>query len=385
MLEASTQERPEAPRGLVKFGVIVGVLALIVVASGLVLRSRDTDHAQSAATAQSVQTVRLITPTGAGAASPLMLPGTLAAWTDAHIFARVPGYVHAWYHDIGAKVGEGAPLGLIDTPELDQEIIQARAALGKAHAEASLARTTAARWNDLLTTHSVSQQEADEKNGNAATQTAAVNEAQAALGRLQALKAYATVRAPFAGIVTARNADIGDLVGPGATNQQPLFNMADEHRIRVYVSVPQQYSAAIKPNLVANVTVPEYPGRIFPAKVVTSSGSIDQRSGTLQVELDIDNANGALRSGGYAQVGFQLPGSGATVVPATALVLRGTGTKVAIVDGTGHVHLLPVQIGRDLGSTVEIVAGLSPTMRIIDNPPDSLSEGEAVRVAGSHG
>ena len=189
----------------------------------------------------------------------------MQAWNAAKLYARVGGYLRAWYRDIGAEVPAGAPLGQIDTPELDQQIAQARADVTSARANAALSKSTAARWNDLLTTNSVSKQEADEKNGDLASKNAAVQAAQANLDRLLASKAFATVRAPFAGVVTARNADIGDLVGPGATTQQPLFAVADVHKIRVYVSVPQAYSASMTQGLSATLTLPDYPGKTYPA------------------------------------------------------------------------------------------------------------------------
>ena len=227
----------------------------------------------------------------------------------------------------------------------------------------------------------VSVQETDEKNADAKTHAAAVGEAAAALGRLLAMKGYATVRAPFAGEVTMRNADIGDLVGPGASVQTPLFAMADEHRMRVYVDVPQQYGAVMHPGLTANLSIPEAPGKTFAARVAAASGAVDGKSGAFQVQLVTDNPGGVLKAGGYAQVHFDLPASASMLtVPASALVLRGQGTHVATVGGDGRVHLLKVVLGRDLGGSVEIASGLTRDTRLIDNPPDSISEGQAVRV-----
>ena len=380
----------KAPPGLRRAGVGAGITAIAVVALGLVLRAHEASSAAGTAMAQGTPIVQLISARDTGEATPLLLPGTLEAWTAARIFARVPGYVHGWQHDIGDRVSAGAPLGSIETPELDQQIIEARATLARARAEAVLARTTAARWNDLLSTHSVSQQEADEKNGAAAIGSAAVNEARAALGRLLAMKAYATLRAPFSGVVTARNADIGDLVGPGATSPQPLFAMADERRIRVYVNVPQQDSAVVRPGTLAMLNVPEYPGRSFPVRVIGVSGAVNSQTGTVQVQLATDNADGLLKAGGYAQVHFDLPSQpGVVTIPSTALVLRAGGSQVATVAANGRVHLVPVVVGRDMGGTLEVTTGLPAKARIIDNPPDSLAEGETVRIApgqvSSHG
>lgn len=376
-----TLTHPSPPRGLRKAGVVIGGVAALVVVAGLAVRARDHATTGQWSNAQATPTVHLITPAGSGEAQSLLLPGTIQAWNEARIFARVPGYIHAWYRDIGAKVAAGTPLGSIDTPEIDQQIIQARATLDRVRAEATLARSTAARWNDLLKSKAVSIQENDEKNADAKTHAAAVNEAAASLGRLLALKAYATVRAPFSGEITMRNADIGDLVGPGAAAQTPLFAMADEQRMRIYVSVPQQYGAAMQPGLTASLSIPEAPGRTFAAHIAATSGAVDSKSGTFVVQLVTENPGGVLKAGGYVQVHFNLPASHALVnVPASALVLRGQGTHVATVDSAGHVHLLQVVLGRDLGGSVEIASGLAPGTRIVDNPPDSISEGQSVRV-----
>jgi len=370
-----------SPRGLARFGAIAAGLLVLVLAGGIYVRVRDDHEAQATSNIQARPNVRLITPIPSGAANELVLPGTMQAWFTAHIYARVAGYVHTWNKDIGADVGENAALAVIDTPELDQQIIQARATLDRVRAEAALARSTAARWNDLLKSKAVSVQETDEKNADAKTHAAAVEEASAALGRLLAMKRYATIRAPFAGLVTQRNADIGDLVGPGATNQTPMFAMADERRIRIYVNVPQQYSAAMHAGLTATLKLPDYPGETFPAVLTDQSFAIDQRSGSLQVQLKTDNPGFKLKPGGYAEVHFALPGGGQRlIVPSGALVLRDHGSQVATVTADGKVHLVPVVIGRDLGGRVEINSGLVPGTRIIANPPDSISEGEAVAV-----
>jgi len=369
------------PRGLARVGLIAAGLAALVIGGGYYVRSRDSHEAQSTSDREARPNVSLITPITSGKMNELVLPGTMQAWFTAHIYARVGGYVRAWYKDIGADVGQNAALAVIDTPELDQQIIQARATLDRVRAEAALARSTAARWNDLLKSKAVSGQETDEKNADAKTHAAAVEEASAALGRLLAMKSYATVRAPFAGLVTQRNADIGDLVGPGATNQTPMFAMADERRIRVYVNVPQQYSAAMHTGLTATLKLPDYPDQTFPATLTDQSFAIDQRSGSLQVQLKTDNPGFKLKPGGYAEVHFALPGAGERlIVPSGALVLREHGSQVATVTAEGRVHLIPIIIGRDLGGKVEINSGITPGTRIIANPPDSISEGEAVRV-----
>jgi RND family efflux transporter MFP subunit len=379
------QSETAAPKGLRTAGFVAVVIASAVIAFGTISRASQSSTAKAWSDARAVPAVHLITAQSSDAASKLTMPGTMEAWNAARLYARVGGYVKAWYRDIGAEVPDGAPLGRIDTPELDQQIAQARADLASARANASLAKSTAARWNDLLSTNSVSHQEADEKNGDYTAKQAAVQAAQANLGRLLALKQFATVRAPFAGTVTARNADIGDLVGPGATTQQPLFSVADVHRIRVYVSVPQTYVAAMQPGLQATLSVPDYPGRTFTAHVIGNSGAINPQTDTLQVQLVADNPGAVLKPGGYAEVHFNLPGHPGTVqIPSSALIFRSQGTQVALVDGD-QVRLQSVRLGRDGGATVEVVAGLGLNQRIVDNPPDSIAQGEKVRVAAGHG
>lgn len=385
MPDATPIEATRAPKGLKAAGIAAAFVAAGVVAFGVMTRAADAGLAQKWSDDRSIPTVHLVPATASSASSALTLPGTMEAWEAAKLYARAPGYVKAWYRDIGAMVPAGAPLGLVDTPELDEQILQARADLTSARAATTLSRDTAARWNDLLTTNSVSRQEADEKNGDLAVKRAAVQAAQANLGRLLAQKAFATVRAPFAGVITARAADIGDLVGPGATNQQPLFALASIGRIRIYVSVPQAYSATMTPGLTATMTLPEFPERHFTARIVGDAHAINPQSGTLQVQLVADNPGGALKPGGYAQVQFDVPGGGgAAQIPSTALIFRAQGTQVAVVGPDGRVRLRAVTLGRDLGATVELKAGLQAGAKVIDNPPDSIANGELVRVGMTH-
>ncbi len=370
-----------APKGLKLAGGIAAILAVSVVAAGAWSRAHETDAAQHWSDARSVPVVHLVRVKTADGKSALTLPGTLAAWNAAKLYARVSGYVRSWDKDIGAPVGAGTPLGRIDTPELDQQIDQARADLVSAKANATLARSTAARWNDLLSTQSVSQQEADEKNGQSAVRAAAAKAAQANLGRLLALKGFATIRSPFAGVVTARSADIGDLVGAGSGAQQPLFAVADLHRIRVYVSVPQTYAAAIQPGLRATLTVPGYTGRDFAAQVIGASGAINTQSGAFQVQLVTDNPGQLLKPGGYAEVHFDVAGQAGTVqIPSSGIVFRAEGAQVALVGADNRIRLQKIVIGRDMGQQLEVLAGLKAGDRIVDNPPDSISAGELVRV-----
>lgn len=378
---------PMAPRGLKTAGLVAVGAAALIIGIGVWTRASDAHEAQRWSDARSVPTVHLVPVKTSVTRDPLTLPGTMEAWNAAKIYARVGGYLKSWDRDIGAKVAAGTPLGVVDTPELDQQIAQARADLAKARASAGLAKSTAARWNDLLSTNSVSHQEADEKNGELAASNASVQSASANLGRLLALKQFATLRAPFAGVVSLRSADVGDLVGPGASTQQPLFAVADVHRIRLYVSVPQAYSAAMRPGLRATLTVPDYPGRTFAADLIGTSGVINPQTGTLQVQLVADNPGGLLKPGGYAQVQIAAPASGATIaIPSSALVFRAQGIRVATIGSDNRVRMLPIKLGRDLGGTVEVTSGLGANQRIVDSPPDSIADGELVRVADSaHG
>jgi RND family efflux transporter MFP subunit len=378
--------RPARPKGLLTAGVVAVVVAAGVVAYGAFGRTHELAATQNWSNAQAIPAVHLITATAGGASNALTLPGTLEAFTSAKLYARTNGYLKAWYRDIGAHVAAGTPLGLIDTPELDQQIIQARADLASARANQSLAETTAKRWAKLLETTSVSRQEADEKNGDFAVKSALVNAQVANLNRLLATKRFATITAPFAGVVTARSADIGDLVGTGTSNTEPLFAVADVRKMRVYVNVPQNYTAVLKPGLSATLALPDYPGRTFPATVVATSGAIATGSGTLLVQLMAANPDGALKPGSYVQVSLGVPAAAASVqLASSALIFRDAGSQVATVDGSGHVHLHKITIGRDLGPSVEVVAGLNAGERVVDNPPDSLADGELVRVVAGRG
>jgi RND family efflux transporter MFP subunit len=370
-----------APKGLKIAGIVALFVAGGVVVAGTMSRANETATAQNWSDARAIPTVHLVDVAASSAAAGLSLPGTMQAWNDARLFARVNGYLHAWTKDIGAHVSAGTELGSIDTPELDQQIVQARADLASARANAGLARSTAGRWNDLLSSNSVSKQEADEKNGDLAVKNAAVQSAAANLDRLLAQKTFATVRAPFAGVVTTRTADIGDLVGPGATSQQPLFSVADVRKIRVYVSVPQAYSARMVPGVTAELTVPDYPNRSFPATIVANSGAIDPQSGTFQVQLVVGNPGAVLKPGGYAQIVFDATGqTGMVQIPSSALLFRAQGTEVAMVGRDAHVRMQKVVVGRDLGSAVEVASGLTAQDRVVDNPPDSIAQGELVRI-----
>jgi RND family efflux transporter MFP subunit len=358
-------------------------LVVVVVVGGLVSRGAASQRLNTWTEAQAIPTVSLISPTLAAKDQTLVLPGQVEAFYNAEIHARVSGYLKRWYLDIGAPVKAGQVLADIDTPELDQQLAQAKADLATAVANRTLAQTTATRWAGLLAQDAVSRQEAEEKTGDLEAKAALVSAAQAEVKRLQALESFKRITAPFDGVVTGRTTDIGALIAAGAPNDPGLFTVSDVHRLRIYVQTPQSYSADIHPGQPVTLTVPEHPGQTFTATLASTTGAVSDRTGTMLVELQIDNKGGALKPGDYAQVRFSLPpAAGAVRLPASSLMFRRQGMAVATVDGAGRVVMKPVTIASDLGDAVEIASGLSPSDRVIDNPPDSLVGGEQVRIAG---
>lgn len=365
--------------------VLITVAAAGIVANGIIVRKQARADQEISAIAQSVPTVSVIRPQSDAAGNELTLPGNLQAWNSALIYARVPGYLTKWYKDIGAHVRKGEVLADIDTPELDQQIEQARADLANVQAARQLSQITNERWEHLLAIGAVAKQDADNKAADLQVKSAAEVSAKANLDRLVATKAFAHIAAPFDGVVTQRATDIGALVNPGAgSSGSLLFSVADIHKIRAYVQVPQTYSALIHGALTAELILPEYPGQKFPAHLASTSNAIDGQTNTLLVELDADNASEKLKPGEYAQVSFTLPTPATTLtVPASALLFRGDGLRVATVDQSRHVVLKPVSVAEDLGTAVRLNAGLSPTDLVIDNPPDSIGNGDAVRLAAN--
>ena len=386
-LPAGGARRPSR-RTLTIAAIVAACIAGLIVVTGIISRLHDTARLKSWTSAQAIPVVSAITPTAESDGQALSLPGTLLAFYNAPIYARVSGYVRAWYQDIGARVKAGQVLATIDTPDLDQQLVQARADLASAKAAVQLAAITSQRWSRLLTQDAVSRQESDEKSGDLAVKTAQANAAQANVDRLLALKAFSRIVAPFDGVVTARKTDIGALInaGAGATTNSELFNVAKVDRLRLYVSVPQVDSALIRPGVAVSLTVPQSPGKTFPATLLTNSNAVSDRTGTLLVELLVDNTAGLLHAGDFAQVDFQLPSDasrgGQTVrIPSSALLFRKSGAEAAVVGPDDRVVLRRVTVGRDLGSSLEITSGLTPADRVIDSPPDSIASGELVRLA----
>jgi len=370
------------PRRLKVVGIVALCIAALLVALGLITRVRADQRLATWTNAQIIPTVKVVSPKADGGPGDLVLPGDIQALNSAPIYARVSGYLKHWYVDIGTTVKAGQVLADIDTPELDQQLAQAKADLATALANQHLADTTAARWAGLLAQDAASRQDADVKNGDLAAKTALAAAARANVDRLQALERFKHITAPFSGVVTTRSTDIGALISVGSAGDTPLFTVADERRLRIYVHVPQSYSADIKPGMTATFDVPQYPGRTFTANLSTTADAVTPQNGTLLVQLQMDNEGGALKPGDYAQVRFGLAAkAGAVQAPASALMFRDSGMVVAVVGSDGRVFMKPIKIGQDMGAVVDIAAGLSPEDRVIDNPPDSLRAGDQVRVA----
>jgi RND family efflux transporter MFP subunit len=376
--------RHTPPRRLRTLAFAAIFIAALVVVLGVIGRVNADQSLKTWTAAQAIPIVKVIDLNNTGGGGDLVLPGDIQAFNSAPIYARVAGYLKRWDADIGSPVKAGQTLAEIDTPDLDQQLAQAKADLATAVANQHLAQTTAQRWAGLLAQDAVSQQDADNKNGDLAAKTTLVASARANVDRLEALESFKRIVAPFDGVVTTRSTDIGALISVGGGADTPLFTVADERRLRIYVRVPQSYSADIRPGMTATLTVPEYPGRTFAANLATSADAITPQSGTLLVQLQIDNADRALKPGAYAQVRFALPAnSGGVQAPASALMFRDSGMAVAVVGPDGRALIKPVTIGRDLGVTVEISSGLTAGDRVIDNPPDSLRPGDRVRVAAA--
>ncbi|MCA7936950.1 efflux RND transporter periplasmic adaptor subunit [Burkholderia cepacia] len=382
----STEIEIKSPKRLPNLKLVATIAALVavgIVTAGIAGRAHAKQEMTRWSAEQAVPTVVAYTPTTGGDGAALVLPGHLSAFESAPIHAQVSGYLRAWYTDIGAHVKSGQLLGLIDTPELDQQLQQARADLQSSLANEKLAASTAARWTRMLAQDSVSQQETDEKTSDLAAKQAIVAANEANVRRLDALEAFKRIVAPFDGVVTARKTDIGQLISAGGGAGPELFAVSDVHRMRVYVSVPQNEAAAIRPGMSATLTVPEHPDETFHATLADTDDSIADSTGTLLVQLMVDNRDGKLIPGEYTEVHFALPAgsSNALTIPASSLIFRQAGLQVAVVGKDDRAVLKPVTIATDLGTHVQIATGLAPDDRVIDNPPDSLSAGDRVRLA----
>ena len=362
-------------------GVIGVIVALAIVVIGLVSRASGNARLREWTDTQAVPTVAVVAPAPAGASGTLDLPGRTEAYSRALLYARVSGYLKSWKVDIGAKVKAGDLLAEIEAPDLDQQFLQAKAALGTAQANSALAQTTATRWQALLATGAVSKQDVDEKVGDYAAKQATVKAAQADMERVQALKGFLRIVAPFDGVVTARNTDVGALINVGGTAGQELFVVSDTTKLRVYVSVPQTYVPSVPPGTKATITVPERPGKKYEATVEYSSQAVNVSSGSTLMQLGVDNANGDLLPGGFANVSLDLPTNASALrIPSSALLFDKNGLRVATLGQDDKVVLKKVTIARDLGQTIEIGSGLAANDRVVQNPPDGIEDGDLVHV-----
>jgi RND family efflux transporter MFP subunit len=388
MVEKNQPRRPApAPRKKKRSWLwLVGLIAVLVLAGAvaLVLTRRAQAHVALADVTQkmAVSTVLIVHPEKGDDTVHLVLPGTVQAYVQSSVYAQVTGYLKRWLVDIGTPVKKGQLLAEIETPETDQQLESAQASQGQTQASVDLAQVTANRYNALLATHAVAQQDVDDKNGDLAVAQANLDAAKANVGRLQKAEAFKEVYAPFDGVLTQRSVDTGDLVNAGTGSaSQKLFQIAQTTTLRVYVSVPEVYSDEMVPGLQAQLDMAASPNQAVTGTLVRTAKSIDPTSLTLLVEVDVANPDGKLLPGGYAQVHFDIHlTKPPLVIPGNTLIFRAQGTQVGVVDASDVVHLKDIKIGRDFGTKIEVVDGLDPNDNVILNPSDSLADGEKVRV-----
>jgi RND family efflux transporter MFP subunit len=383
---------PQVSRGsLLTLVTVVLIVAVIVAIVGIVRRRDASAELTHYTDETAAPPVSLAKPVFEKNATEIVLPGNVQAYTLAPIYARTTGYVKAWYHDIGSHVRKGELLALIETPELDQQLAQAKADLATAQSNASLAKVTANRYQGLIQQNAVSQQDTDTFVQQLEARNTEVSSAQANVKRLEELQSFERIEAPFDGVITARNLDIGQLVSSAGSTTTPgsgtisgnkeVFDISAVQTLRVFVNVPQVNAPDAKNGVTATLTVPQYPGRTFRGKLVRSSNSVDPATRTLLAEVDVDNRSGELLPGSYTEVHLNVSNPApALIVPVSAVILGQDGLDVAVVDSTQHAHIVRVTPGRDSGSTIEILGGLQPDQSVIANPPDSLTDGELVRI-----
>ena len=378
----SKQSVPTVSRGFLWTALgAAGVLAAVVVFNGLQARARDGAQLKALADKQSAVSVTVISPSSNTDSSALSLPGRMEAYAKAPLYSRISGYLRTWKADIGTPVKAGQLLAEIDTPDLDQQILQAKAELASTQANAALSENTAKRWKSLESAQFVSGQAVEEKMGDYNVKLAVVNASQANVNRLQALKNFSRIVAPFDGVVTARNTDIGPLINVGGAPGSELFVVSDVKRLRLYVNLPQNQIAFVKKGTLAKFTVPEQPGQVYTATVQTTSQAINSNSGSMLVQLSADNKRGELLPGGYASVSFTIPAQADRLsVPPSALVYTKGIVQVATVNAENRVEMKPVVIARDYGNRLELLSGLLATDRVIENPPDGVTQGDLVQV-----
>src|SRR5437016_4194210 len=389
MMEGGVQMDPRdqgQPRrkGSQVFTILFVIVIVLVVLGAVTLFQRRSQYQALAKETETlaIPTVAVIHASVESAEEDLVLPGAMQAYVESPIYARTNGYLKKWYHDIGSRVRQGELLADIDTPEVDQQLSQARAELNTAQANANLSRITATRYQELIKTDGVSKQEVDNAVGDLEAKVANVRSSEANVRRLEELESFKHIYAPFSGVITRRSVDTGTLInaGNGGASQQ-LFSLAQTDPIRVYVSVPEAYAPSIRAGLGAFLELTQYPGQKFEGKVVRTAEAIDTSTRTLLTEVDVPNHNGALLPGGYAQVHLEVKVSGARLqVPVNALLFRSEGLRAVVVDANHKIHLRQITVGRDYGTNLEVLQGLDPKDWIVLSPEDSLQEGQDVRV-----
>ena len=384
--EPKLAEHPSRGRSSRRWWILVLALAIVaaVVVSGILPRINARASLDKETAEMAIPTVSVVHPKRGAPAQEVVLPANVQAYIDAPIYARTNGYLKHWYVDIGAHVKAGQLLADIETPEVDQQLRQSRADLATSEANLNLSKITATRYADLLKTDSVSKQDADNAEGDYAAKQATVQSAQANVKRLEELQSFEKIYAPFEGVITARNTDIGALIDSGSSGgtRTELFHIAQPDKLRVYVNVPEAYSQAAKPGLTAQLALSEFPGRLFPGTLIRTANAIDQSTRTLLVEIRVNNPTGTLLSGAYAEVHLKLPtATTAFILPVNALLFRAEGLRVVSVNDNHRTELRAITLGHDFGSEVEVVAGLSGNESIVVNPPDSIVAGEEVRIA----
>jgi membrane fusion protein (multidrug efflux system) len=380
----STEPRsPVSRRKLSIVGLLVGVALVLVVVTGIRAREDSDTKLKEWTDTQAIPSVAVVAPDAKVLNATLDLPGRLEAYYRAPIFARVSGYLKSWSADIGARVKAGEVIAEIEAPDLDQQLLQARADLASAEASAKLSDATLARRRTLIASNFVSMQEIDERTADLSNKNGAVKADQANVERLEALAGYKKITVPFDGVVTSRDTDVGALINAGGNSGPAMFVVSDIKKLRVYVNVPQNYVPAIKIGAKAVISMPEYPNRTFLATVEASSQSVDIASGTTRMQLGLENGKGELMPGGYANVKLALSRDAVPLhIPASALIFNQSGLRVATVGADDKVLFKTVTIARDLGRDIELASGLSPEDRVITAPPDGIADGDQVRVVG---
>lgn len=382
--EGRISPRSEKPRR--SRGIWIAIIALLIVAGVVIAGIVPREKAKAALKVETddlaVPTVAAIHPKMGAPQTEIVLPGNVQAFIDSPIYARTNGYLKKWYADIGTHVSRGQLLAEIETPEVDQQLDQARADLNTAQANARLAEITATRYQDLAKTEAVSKQDVDNAVGDFAAKKAMVESAQSNVKRLEQLQSFEKIYAPFDGVITARNTDIGHLINSGAGGPATeLFHIAETHSLRVFINVPQEYSGATDPGMTADLTMEQFPGKHFKGRLVRTANAIDPTSRTLLIEVDVDNPTGEILPGAYAQVHLKVPsGTPAVILPVSAMLFRSEGLQVATVENGDQVQLRSVTVGRDFGNEIEVLAGIKSSDWVIMNPSDSLVSGEKVHL-----